>query len=334
MPLPVFPPGDILFFRKKIFMKNMEYDVVIVGGGPAGVSAGIYASRKRLKTLVVAEAVGGSSAVSASIENWIGIETVPGWELAQSFEKHLRAQEGIAVETGERVAKIEAVPGGFEVVTESGKAYGTRTVIVASGVRHRHLEVPGEEELNGKGVAYCSTCDAPFLRGKRAIVVGGGNSGLEAVEDLLPYATEIVLISNSDILKGDAVTREKILASEKVSVVYSAKTEAILGEGKVEGLRYEDVKTGEKKEVATDGVFVEIGMVPNSEPVEGLVERNGRGEIVVDARTLSASRPGIFAAGDVTDMPYRQNNISAGQGATAALSAYDYLRKLKDDAVA
>lgn len=305
----------------------MEYDIIVIGGGPAGVSAGVYAARKRLKTLVIAETVGGSSAVSASIENWIGMETVPGWELAQSFERHLRAQDGITVVTGERAEKTEEVPGGFSVTTAAGNRYEGRTVIVASGVRHRHLDVPGEGELNGKGVAYCSTCDAPFFRGKRVAVIGAGNSGLEAVEDLLPYAAEIVLFSNSDILKGDAVTREKILASEKVSVVYSSRTEAVMGESKVEGLRYVDVKTGEKKETPVDGVFVEIGMVPNSEPVAGLVERSDRGEVIVDARTFSTSHRGVFAAGDVTDMPYRQNNISAGQGASAALAAYDFLRK-------
>lgn len=308
----------------------MIYDIIVIGAGPAGVSAGVYAARKQMRTLVIAETIGGSSSVSASIENWIGIESVPGWELARSLEKHLRAQEGIEILTGVTAMTAEksgSAGSAFVVTDGAGNRHGTRAVIIASGVRHRRLDVPGEETFKGKGVAYCSTCDAPFFRGKRVAVVGGGNSGLEAVEDLLPYASEIVLLSNSDMLKGDAVTREKILASGKVSVIYSAKTESILGDAVVEGLRFEDVKTGERKDIPVDGVFVEIGMVPNSEPAEMLVERNVRGEIVVDPRTMQTSCPGVFAAGDVTDMPYRQNNISAGQGAVAALAACDFLRK-------
>ena len=303
------------------------FDTIIIGGGPAGISAGVYAARKKMNALILAESLGGSSAVSATIENWIGIETMSGWELAQSLERHLRAQSGIEIVTGSKAERIEETENGY-VVSAGENRYETRTVIVASGVRHRHLDVPGEEEFRGKGVVYCSTCDAPFFREKRVAVVGGGNSGLEAVEDLLPYASEIVLLSNTDTLSGDPVIQDRVLASEKVSVIYSADTEAILGESRVTGLRYEDLPSGEKRELKLDGVFVEIGMIPNTECVEGFLERNERGEIVVDPRSMAASRAGVFAAGDVTDMPYRQNNIAAGQGAVAALSAYDYVRHM------
>jgi len=303
------------------------FDIVIIGGGPAGISAGIYAARKKMRTVLVAELIGGSSAVSATIENWIGIETTSGWELAQSLDRHLRAQEGLEIVTGTKAARIEETGGGYVVVTEDGNRYETKTVVVASGVRHRHLGVPGEDEFRGKGVVYCSTCDAPFFKGKRVAVIGGGNSGLEAVEDLFPYATEIMLLSDFDGLSGDPVLQEKVLADSRVTVIYNARTEEIVGEGRVEGIRYEDVTTGEKQEIGVDGVFVEIGMVPNSEFVDGFLDRNRRGEIAVDARTMAASRPGVFAAGDVTDLPYRQNNIAAGEGAIAALSAYDFVRK-------
>lgn len=303
----------------------MLYDVIVVGGGPAGVSAGIYSARKQLKTLVISESFGGQSAVSAGVENWIGEISIPGWELGQKFEKHLRAQEGIEIRN-ERMTGMKAVAGGYEVVTESG-AYETKTVIVALGGRHRHLDVPGEEKFTGKGVVYCSTCDAPFFRAKTVAVVGGGNSGLEAVEDLLPYADKIYLLTHSGALKGDEVTRNKVLASEKVDVVYFAKTTEILGEEKVTGIRYEDTAAGETKEISLDGVFIEIGMLPNSDAVKDLIELTPYGEVKVDPRTFATSLPGVFAAGDITDMPYRQNNISSGQGVVAALSAYDYIRK-------
>jgi alkyl hydroperoxide reductase subunit F len=305
----------------------MHYDIVIIGGGPGGVSAAIYASRKQLKTLLITESIGGQSSVSASVENWIGTISIPGWELAQSLEKHLRAQEGIEIRTGELVTALKEAGGLFSVQGSSGESYETKSVIIASGGRHRSLDVPGEEKFRGKGVVYCSTCDAPFFRGKKVVVVGGGNSGLEAVEDLLPYAREIVLMVRSGELKGDAITREKILNDARVSVVYFGLTKEILGEEVVTGLRYTDTQTQEEKTLEADGVFVEIGMIPNADFLAGVVERNERGEVVLDHRTKATSRVGIFATGDVTDAPYKQNNISAGDGVVAALSAYDYLRK-------
>ena len=306
----------------------MVYDIAVIGGGPGGVSAAIYASRKQLKTLLITESIGGQSSVSASVENWIGTISLPGWELAQSLEKHLRAQEGVEIRTGEQAVEVAEEKGQFSVKTSSGESYLAKTIIIASGGRHRALNVSGEEKFRGKGVVYCSTCDAPFFRGKKVVVVGGGNSGLEAVEDLLPYAREIVLMVRSGELKGDAITREKILADSKVSVIYFGLIQEILGENTVEGIRYKDAHTGKEVSLEFDGVFVEIGMIPNSDFVGELVDRNERGEIMLDHRTKATSRPGIFATGDVTDAPYKQNNISAGDGVVAALSAYDYLRKL------
>ncbi len=305
----------------------MLYDIVIVGGGPGGVAAAIYAGRKQLKTVLITETIGGQSSVSASVENWIGTISIPGWELAQLLEKHLRAQEGIEIKTGERVTAVSANEESFSVLSDTGQTYDTKTVIIASGGRHRSLDIPGEETFRGKGVVYCSTCDAPFFRNKQVVVVGGGNSGLEAVEDLLPYASKITLMVRSGELKGDAITRDKILADDRVNVIYFALPQEILGEEKVSGLRYKNAQTGQEETYDTDGVFVEIGMIPNSDFLAELVDRNERGEIILNHRDKSTSRSGIFATGDVTDAPYKQNNISAGDGVVAALSAYEYLRK-------
>jgi alkyl hydroperoxide reductase subunit F len=197
------------------------YDCIIVGGGPGGVAAGVYAARKQMKTLFITENFLSQSVVSASIENWIGTVTIPGWEFGQALEKHLRAQEGLEIKTGERATGLEVLPaGGYAIITGQGR-YETKTVIIATGGRHRHLDVPGEEQFVGKGVVFCSTCDAPFFKQRKVAVVGSGNSALEAVEDLLPYANEIVLVVRGSELKGDKITQEKILASPKVSVVYN-----------------------------------------------------------------------------------------------------------------
>jgi alkyl hydroperoxide reductase subunit F len=303
------------------------YDVIIIGGGPGGVAAGVYVARKQLKALFLTESFQSQSAVSASIENWIGTVTIPGFEFAQTLEKHIRAQEGIEIITGIRVTNVEEQDSQYIVKTSDDKVYETKTIIIATGGRHRHLDIPGEEKWNGKGVVYCSTCDAPFFRSKKVVVVGGGNAGLEAVEDLLPYASHVTLMVRSDTLKGDPITQKKVLASEKVSVLYNALAQEILGETSVTGLKYKDALTNEEKTLEVGGVFVEIGMVPNTEFVKGLIDLNERGEIVLDHRTKATSRKGIFATGDATDAPYKQNNISAGDGVVAALSAYDYLRK-------
>lgn len=305
----------------------MVYDVIIVGGGPAGVTAGVYAARKKMKCLLLAGTIGGSSSISATIENWIGEPSITGVGFGQRLEAHLRAQEGIDIRTDEAVTGIGRNDGTtFQVTTEKGETFETKSVIVASGVRHRHLGVPGEDLFQGKGVAYCSTCDAPFFRNKTVTVVGGGNCALEAVEDLLPYATKVTILTIDPEFTGDPVLRERVLGSEKVSAIRNARSEEIVGERKVTALRYEDLSTGERRELPCDGVFVEIGMMPNSELARDLVERTRGGEIVVNPRTFETTCPGIFAAGDVTDQPYRQNNISAGQGAVASLSAYDFVR--------
>lgn len=307
--------------------KNMIYDVVVIGGGPGGIAAGIYATRKQMKTLFLTETFGGQSTVSAGIENWIGTVSIAGWEFAQSLEKHLRAQEGIDIVSGVKAMSVTEKDGHYVVSATNDSSYETKAIILATGGRHRHLDIPGEEKWIGKGVVFCSTCDAPFFRNKKTVVVGGGNSGLEAVEDLLPYSADITLMVRSDVLKGDAITQEKILASEKVKVIYNALPQEVLGETSLVGLRYLDKARDLLVDLPTDGVFVEIGMVPNTEFVKGIVELNERGEIMIDHRTKGTSKPGIFATGDATDAPYKQNNISAGDGVVAALSAYDYVRK-------
>ncbi|HOZ36358.1 MAG TPA: FAD-dependent oxidoreductase [bacterium] len=302
------------------------YDTIIIGGGPAGVSAGIYAARKKMKTLFITENFGGQSTVSTDIGNWIGHVSISGLQLAKSLEAHLKAQEDIEIKEGERAELVVKTDAGFQVKTNKG-AYDTKTVIVCSGARHRQLNVPGEQEFSSRGVAYCSTCDAPLFRGRAMAVIGGGNSGLEAVADLIPYATEIYLLNYTDKIKGDQLTLDKIQASDKFKgVIYNAETLEITGDKTVTGLKYKDRLTGEEKTLAVQGVFVEIGAVPNSELVKNLVELNSYGEIIIDHRTATASAPGIFAAGDVTDEAFKQNNISAGDGVKAALSAYQYLQ--------
>ncbi len=308
------------------------YDIIIVGGGPAGVAAGVYAARKRLKTLLLTEEFGGQSLVSDDIENWIGDIHLDGLALAKKFESHLRRYEEVLdIKTGSRVSRVERSGSGFTVRTEHGESYEGWAVIVATGGRRRKLAVPGEDKFEGKGVSYCSTCDAALFKGKDVAVVGGGNAGLEAAVDLLPYAEHVYVVNRSAVLRGDPLTQEEIQKHERVTVLLNAQTKSIDGDAFVSGLTYE--QGGEPKTIPVQGVFVEIGSVPNSEPVEGLTELNEKREIIVDSKRGATSVPGIFAAGDVTDDPYKQNNISAGDGVKAALSAYDYVRKAQKTSV-
>jgi len=302
------------------------YDIVIIGGGPAGVAAGIYASRKKLKTALVTEGFGGQSIVSADIQNWIGVVSASGYDLAKMMEDHLRAQESIEIVEPDTVTLVKKTNDGFKIETKNGKGLETKTILVTSGSRRRKMGVPGEEKYNGKGVAFCSTCDAPLFKNKTVAVVGGGNAGLEAVTDLLSYASHIYLLERNGALRGDQVTQEKIHRSDKVEVIFHAETQEVLGEKMVTGLKYKDTSTGEIKKLDLEGIFVEIGSVPNVEFLGDLVEKNKLGEIVVNPKTQATSKEGIWAAGDVSDVIYKQNNISMGDAVKAALNIYDYLK--------
>lgn len=305
------------------------YELIIVGGGPAGVAAGVYAARKKIKTLLITDSFGGQSLVSADVQNWIGTKSVSGYDLAKMFEEHLLAQEDIEIIDGEFVEKTEETEKGLRVTTKSGKSYDTKHLLFALGSRRKKLGVLGETEFDGKGVAYCSICDAPIFKDKTVAVVGGGNAGLEAVVDLFPYAKKIYLIVRSDTIKGDPITQEKVKSNPKTEIIFNALTEEIIGNDFVTGLRYLD-KTGgqnQTKTLALDGVFVEVGILPNSDPVKNLAKLNERREIIVNHKTQETSHPKIWAAGDATDAPYKQNNISAGDAVKAVLNIYDHIHE-------
>lgn len=307
------------------------YDIIIIGGGPAGCAAAVYAARKRLKTLLITEEFGGQSIVSDDIQNWIGEPHISGFDLAKKFEAHVRAfPDMVDVKMPERVASVLPKENIFSVTTESGTAYESKAVILTPGARRRKLGVPGEEKFSGKGVAYCSTCDAPLFGGKKVAVAGGGNAGLEAAQDLFPYASEVWILERNGALRGDPVTQEEVKKSPKFKgTVFHAKITEITGDAFVNGVKYTDTETGEEKTLAVDGIFVEIGSVPNSEMVKDLVRLDKFGQVIIDSKHGTTSHPGIFAAGDITDDPYKQNNISAGDAVKAALAAYSYLLKLK-----
>lgn len=305
-------------------------DLIIIGGGPAGVAAGVYAARKKIKTLLIAENFGGQSLVSADVQNWIGTKSLSGLDLAKNLEEHLRAQENIEIIDGDLVERVEKLDSnGFNVFTKNGKSFETKTALICSGSRHKKLGVPGEDKLNGKGVVYCSTCDAPLFGGKTVAVVGAGNAGLEAVRDLFSYAKKIYLLVRSDKVKGDPITFEEVKVNSKVEILYQAEVKEILGDNSVMGIKYLDKNKNQSEELKLDGVFVEIGTVPNSDIVKELVKLDQRGQIIVDHKTQMSSLPGIWAAGDVSDVLYKQNNISAGDAIKAVLNIYDYLNKNK-----
>ena len=310
------------------------YDVIIIGGGPAGCAAAVYAARKKIQTLLITESFGGQSIVSDDIQNWIGEQHISGFDLAQKLENHVRSFEGesltVASETAQQITTIHCIEQGrscdFEVRTDKG-FYTTKSIILALGAGRRKLGVPGEKEFDGKGVAYCSTCDAPLFRGKDVAVVGGGNAGLEAVIDLLPYAKSVVVIERGDSLRGDAQTLSEVQKNKNVRVVLNAGVKEIKGSRSVESVIITDLKTKKDTAIPVGGVFVEMGSVPNSFIVKDVVNIDQFRQVIIDAKYASTSMPGIFAAGDITDDPYKQNNISAGDGVRAALSAYAYIQQ-------
>lgn len=303
------------------------FDVLIVGGGPAGAAAAVYAARKGIRTGIVAERFGGQTLDTLGIENYVSILETQGPKFAAALEAHARVYE-VDIMNGQRVAALEpaAQPGGEITVTlENGAALKSRSVILSTGARWRNVNVPGEAEYKNKGVAYCPHCDGPLFKGKPVAVIGGGNSGVEAAIDLAGLVAHVTVVEFADALKADAVLVKKLHSLPNVTVHTNAQTTEITGDGqKVNGLVFKDRASGTEHRVELAGVFVQIGLVPNTEFLKGTLELSKYGEIIVDARGAT-NQPGVFAAGDATTVPFKQIIIAAGDGAKAALSAFDHL---------
>ena len=295
------------------------HDLIIIGAGPAGITASVYAARKGMNFLVITKDVGGQAALSGDIENYTGYQFITGPELAAKFEEHMR-QYGIELKENEEVTEIKREDSFISVKTAKG-AYEAKTVIIASGKRSRELGVPGEKEFRNRGLTYCATCDGPLFAGKVVAVIGGGNSALDATLQLMNIAKHIHLINITSHLGGDIIMREKVKESKKVSILNNSTVIEVLGEKMVSGVKVKTEK--EEKRLSVQGVFVEIGLIPNSGFARDL-EKSELGEIKVNCHN-ETNIPSIFAAGDVTDVPEKQIIVAAGEGAKAALSASRYL---------
>lgn len=298
------------------------FDVLVIGGGPSGASAAVYAARKGIRTGIVAERFGGQIMDTLGIENFISVKYTEGPKLAASLEEHVKEYDidVMNLQRAKRLEKKDLV----EVELESGAVLKSKAVILSTGARWRNVGVPGEAEFKNKGVAYCPHCDGPLFEGKDVAVIGGGNSGIEAAIDLAGIVKHVTVIEFAPELKADSVLQERLYSLPNVTVIKNAQTKEITGTDKVNGITYIDRATEEEHHVELQGVFVQIGLVPSTEWLGDTVERTRTGEIVVDKRGAT-SLPGVFAAGDCTDSAYKQIIISMGSGATAALGAFDYL---------
>ena len=303
------------------------YDLVIIGGGPAGLTASVYAARKRLHTLLVSADIGGQVNRTMGVENYLGYQFIEGPELIAKFQTQV-SQYALDQKIGEKVSRVIKIDSGFETTTETGDKYQSRAVIFAAGKRPGKLNVPGEAEFAGRGVTYCAICDGPVFAGQKVAVVGGGNSALEAALDMVKIAEHVNLVSLTP-LTGDPILIEKLEKANNFSLFTGYQTEKIVGQDFVKGMTIKELKSDQRKELAVGGVFVEIGMVPNSEAVKELVELNRLGEVPVN-RSCETGIPGLYAAGDVTDVPEKQIVVAAGEGAKAALQANRYLQRLKN----
>ena len=307
--------------------KKAAFDVLVVGGGPAGAAAAIYAARKGIRTGVVAERFGGQVMDTLGIENFISVPYTEGPKLVASLEQHVKEYD-VDVMNLQRASKLipASEQGGLIALElENGARLQAKTVILSTGARWREMNVPGEKEYKAKGVCFCPHCDGPLFKGKRVAVIGGGNSGVEAAIDLAGIVAHVTLLEFADTLRADAVLQSKLNSLPNVTVIKSAQTTEVTGDGqKVNGLRYKDRVTGEEKQVELEGIFVQIGLLPNTDWLKGSVELSKFGEIVIDTKGQT-SVPGVFAAGDCTTTPYKQIIIAMGSGATASLSAFDHL---------
>ena len=308
----------------------MTYDLVIIGGGPSGAAAAVYAARKRLKTVFITSEWGGQSNVSEKIYNWIGTVSLSGNELAENFKKHVWANaknvenpnSTLEVKEGDKVNAIAKDASGFSVQTEEGEEFLTKTILIASGSGRRKLVAKNADKLEHKGLTYCASCDGPLFDNQDVAVIGGGNAGFETAAQLLAYCKSVTLLHRSDSFKADEITVERILSNTKMQVFKNVDILEIKGEKFVEGLVYKDKKTGEEKELKVTGIFVEVGQIPNTSFVKDLVPLDEIGRIKIDPWTNKTETPGIWAAGDCTNILYHQNNIAAGDAVRAIENIY------------
>lgn len=304
-------------------VEKVMYDLIIIGGGPAALSAGIYAARKKLNILLLAKEWGGQMNEAARIENYLGFDSVLGPELVQKFIAHLKKFD-VEIKEKQEVQEIKEVNSGFEVLSVNGDKHQGKSLIIASGKGPKKLGVPGEKEFIGKGVSFCATCDAPLFANKKVAVIGGGNAAAEAALETSKYASEIYLLALNSKLRIDKVEQEKIKAASNIKILFNVQVKEIQGDKFVTGLIYHDKISKEEKRLSVEGVYVEIGSVPLSNFAKNVVELNKEEEIKIDHKNRT-SCSGIFAAGDVTDVSHKQIIIAAGEGAKAALSASEYL---------
>ena len=301
------------------------YELIIVGAGPAGMTAAVYAARKKLNTALITYDIGGQVLWTTGVENYMGYQFIEGSELMQKFQEQVR-QFPLDMKTGGRVNNLSRTDAGFEVRTDKGENYRARAAIIATGKRPRQLDVPGEEKLRGRGVTYCAICDGPLFAGDNVAVIGGGNSALEAAEDMVRIAEHVYLVSLTP-LTGDQVLIDKVRNANNLTMFLEHEVLEVEGGSRVEGIKLRNLKTKQEKELEVSGIFIEIGLIPNSEPFKRMVRLNRLGEIEVNCAN-ETSVPGLFAAGDVTNVPEKQIVVAAGEGAKAALQAHRYLQRL------
>ena len=301
------------------------YELMIIGGGPAGLAASVYAARKQLKTLLISGDIGGQINWTMNIENYLGYQLIEGPELISKFQTQV-SQFPIDQKIGDKVSQLKKIKGGFEAVTEAGNKYQAEVVILATGKKPRKLNVPGEEKFTGRGVTYCAICDGPVFAGQKVMVVGGGNSALEAALDMVKIAEHVHLVSLTQ-LTGDPILIERLSGAKNLTILTEHQTLEITGKDLVEGALVKNLKSGKEKLLDVTGVFIEIGLEPNSDAVKTLIKLNKLGEVPVSC-DCETTMPGLYAAGDVTDVPEKQIIVAAGEGAKAALRAHRYLQRL------
>jgi alkyl hydroperoxide reductase subunit F len=323
MDFPDFSLDTSLLEKAKEPEPEVTYDLLILGGGPAAMSAAVYAARKMMKLAIITKDFGGQVRETSEIENWLGFQSINAKDLVDSFEEHVKSFD-IPVSLGPSITEVKREAGVFKVQTDDGKIYSSRTLILATGKRHRPLNVPGEKELVGRGVAYCATCDAPFFKGKKVVVAGGGNSAFTTAVDLLKVGAEVTLVNFIKGWQADEALQERVKQTGKASLLDYHQVIRIEGKDRVTGVVVKNRENEAEEKLDANGIFVEIGLLPNNESVKNLVELNEQGEVIVDC-SCRTSIEGLFAAGDVTTVPHKQIVISAGEGAKAALSAYNYL---------